>query len=141
MRLHPHINFGGQCQAAFQFYEQCLGGKIVTMLTWGDSPMAKDVAPEWHQKICHATLTAGASELAGVDDPFDLYQGEPYQRPQGFQMILEVDQPVEAERIFAAMTESGGVKMPLQKTFWAARFGVVVDQFGVTWEINCAQAD
>lgn len=136
MRLHPHINFGGGCEAAFHFYERCLGGKIVTMLTWGDSPMANEVPAEWQAKICHASLTVGASELAGVDDPF-----EKYETPTGFQMLLEVEQPEEAERIFEALAENGTVKMPLRETFWAARFGALVDQFGVAWEVNCVPVE
>jgi PhnB protein len=135
MRLNPHISFGGQCEAAFHFYERCLGGKIVTMLTWGNSPMATEVPPEWHEKICHATLTVGASELAGADAP-----PEQYERLRGFQVLLGIDDPVDAERIFQALAQNGTVQMPMQKTFWATRFGVLIDQFGVPWEINCEQA-
>ncbi len=102
MKIYPHINFGGECEAAFHFYEQCLGGKIGTMLTWGNSPMAKDTPPEWHSKICHASLTAGESELAGVDDPFEVY--EP---PKGFQIVLEIKQSGDSERIFQALAEKG----------------------------------
>jgi PhnB protein len=135
MRLNPHISFGGQCEAAFHFYERCLGGKIVTMLTWGDSPMATEVPPEWHEKICHATLTIGANVLMGADVP-----PAQYERPKGFQVLLGIDDPVDAERIFQALADNGTVQMPMQKTFWAARFGVLIDQFGVPWEINCEQA-
>jgi PhnB protein len=134
MTLNPHISFGGQCEAAFHFYERCLGGKIVTMLTWGNSPMATEVRPEWRGKICHATLTVGANVLMGADVP-----PEQYERPRGFQVLLGIDDPVDAERIFQALADNGTVKMPMQKTFWAARFGVLIDQFGVPWEINCEQ--
>jgi len=134
MTLNPHISFGGQCEAALTFYERCFGGKIVYMLTWGDSPMAKEVPPEWHKKIYHATLAIGANELAGGDLP----PGQ-YERPAGFQILLGIDDPEEAERIFRALADNGTVKMPLQKTFWAARFGVLVDQFGVPWGVNCGE--
>jgi PhnB protein len=134
MTLDLHISFGGQCEAAFNFYERCLGGKIETMLTWGNSPMANEMPPEWHAKICHATLTVGGSALAGADVP-----PEQYVRPVGFQVLLGIDDPADAERIFQALADNGTVKMPLQKTFWAARFGALIDQFGVPWEINCAQ--
>jgi len=133
MKLYPHINFGGQCADAFRFYEQSLGGKIVTLLTWGDSPMASQIPAEWHDKICHASLTMGDAELAGVDEP-----SEPYERPKGFQVILDVDEAIDAERIFNALANGGAVKMPLTKTFWAERYGILVDQFGVGWEINCS---
>ena len=94
--------------------------------------MANDVPPEWHEKICHATLTTGANELAGVDDPF-----EQYEPPRGFQILLEINDAEEAERIFQSLAENGTVKMPLQQTFWATRYGILVDPFGVRWEINC----
>jgi PhnB protein len=132
MKLYPHVNFAGQCEAAFRFYESCLDGKIVTMLTWGESPMASQVPAEWHNKICHATLTAGTSELAGSDSDAGA------ERPTGFQILLEIEDAGEAERVFQALSENGCVKMAMQKTFWALRFGVLVDQFGIAWEINCA---
>lgn len=135
MTLNPHISFGGQCEAAFNFYERCLGGKILTMLRWGSSPMAKEVPPEWHEKICHATLSVGANVLAGAD-----VLAEQYERPSGFQVLLGIDDPEDAERIFHALADNGTVRMPMQETFWSARFGVLVDQFGVPWEINSEQA-
>jgi PhnB protein len=135
MKLNPHLSFDGECEAAFKFYQRCFGGEIVTMLTWGNSPMAREVPPEWHQKICHATLTFGANALMGTDVPPDQYE-----RPVGFQVLLGIDDPADAERIFHALAENGTVQMPLQKTFWAARFGVVTDPFAVPWEINCEQA-
>ena len=134
MKLNTHINFGGQCEAAFRFYERCFSGKIVTMLKWGDSPMANEVPPEWSDKICHATLTIEGSELAGADVP-----PEQYEDPRGFQVLLGIDIPEDAERVFNELAEHGLVKMPLQKTFWAVRYGIVVDRFGVPWEVNCDQ--
>ena len=135
MKLNPHLSFGGQCEAAFQFYERCFGGKILTMLTYGNSPMAEQVPPEWRGKILHATLTVGDNVLMGADA-----LPEQYEQPKGFQVLLGIDDPVDAERIFQALAENGTVQMPLQKTFWAVRFGVLVDQFGVPWGINCEQA-
>ena len=132
MTLNPYISFGGECETAFRFYEQCLGGTIVTMLTWGGSPMATEVSPEWREKIAHATLTVGAAVLAGADVTPDKYQ-----RPAGFQVLLGIDDVGEAERIFQALSENGTVHMAMAKTFWAERFGVVTDRFGVPWSINC----
>lgn len=132
MKTSIHLTFNGQCEAAFQFYERCLGGKIVLMLTYGDSPMAPDTPPEWHGKIVHATLVAGETSLAGSDFlPID------YEPPKGFFVLLDLDDSREAERIFHALSQNGHIRMPLQKTFWASRFGVLVDQFGIPWEINC----
>jgi len=135
MRLNPHLAFGGQCEAAFKFYERCLGGKIVTMLTYGKSPMAEQVPPRWREKILHATLAVGDNVLMG-GDPVP----EQYEQPKGFAVLLGIDDPVDAERIFHALAENGTVQMPLQKTFWSVRFGALVDQFGIPWSINCEQA-
>ncbi len=135
MKLNPHLAFGGQCEAAFHFYERSLGGKIVTMLTYGNSPMAEQVPLEWRGKIVHATLTVGNSVLMGAD-----VLPERHEQPKGFHLVLAIDDPVDAERVFQNLSEDGSVQMPLQKTFWAVRFGVVVDQFGISWEINCEQA-
>jgi PhnB protein len=134
MKLHPHLIFAGECEAAFQFYERCLGAEIVTMLPYGNSPMAEQVPPEWRGKIVHATLRIGDDTVMGVDA-----LPEQYEKPKGFQMLLDVDDPLDAERIFHALSENGAVPMPLQETFWAGRFGVLVDRFGIPWEINCGQ--
>lgn len=134
MALTPQINlaFKGQCEAAFRFYQQHLNGTIAFMLAWGDSPMAGDAPPGWDAKICHATLRIGDTVITGSDVPPDRYE-----QPRGFEILLAMNDPVEAERVFAALAEGGTIKMPLQETFWASRFGVLVDQFGIPWSINC----
>jgi len=93
MKLNPHLSFGGQCEDAFQFYERCFGGKILTMLTYGNSPMAEQVPPEWRGKIVHATLTVGDSVLMGAD-----VLPEQYEKPTGFQLLIGTADPVDAER-------------------------------------------
>ena len=113
MRLTPNLSLGGQCEAAFKFYERCFGGKIVFMLTYGKSPMAEQVPPKWREKILHATLTVGDNVLMGSDPVL-----ERYEQPKGFAVLLGIDDPVDAERIFHALAENGTVQMPLQKTFW-----------------------
>jgi len=134
MKLSPHLSFNGECEAAFRFYERCFGGDIVTMLAYGNSPMAEQAPPEWKGKILHATLNFGDNVLAGSDS----LPGQ-YERPKGFQVLLGIDDQVEAERIFNALAENGTVLMPIQQTFWALRFGVLVDRFGIPWEVNCEQ--
>ena len=134
MKLNPHLSFGGQCEAAVRFYEQILGGQIVTMLKYGDSPMADPAKPEMRDKILHATMKLGESTLVGAD----VEPGQ-YTPPKGFHLLLGIADPAEAERVFHALAENGKVIMPIQKTFWALRFGVLVDRFGVPWEINCEQ--
>jgi PhnB protein len=131
MKLHPHINFGGRCEDAFHFYAATIGTTLGTMLTWGDSPMSPQVPAEWHGKICHASMSVGDCELAGVDDPF-----EQYEPPKGFQLVLEVDEPDEAERIFSTLAQNGRVILAMQSTFWSGIYGIVLDQFGLRWEIQ-----
>lgn len=134
MQLNPNLNFNGQCEAAFKFYEQCLGGKIQTMMTWGDSPMADQVPAEWRHKIIHVTLIVGEAALLGCD-----VSPEGYEEPKGFSVTVQIDDPADAQRIFQALSEEGTVTMPLQQTFWAARFGMCVDRFGIPWMVNCGQ--
>jgi len=134
MQMNPHLAFNDQCEAAFRFYEKCLGGKITFMMTYGDSPMAGKVSADWSKKILHATFAVGDQRLTGADAP-----GEAYKKPQGFSVALNVGAAAEAERIFHALAENGTVQMPLQETFWAIRFGMVTDCFGIPWMINCGQ--
>ena len=134
MHLSTYLNFNGQCEAAFKFYERCLGGKIQMMMTYGESPMAGQVTPESRNKIMHVTLAVGDGVLMGCDAP-----PQQYENPQGFFVNIAIDSPSEAERLFQALSENGTVRMPLQQTFWAARFGMLVDRFGTPWMINCGQ--
>jgi PhnB protein len=135
MQLNPYLTFNGQCEEAFKFYQQSLGGNIQTMMTYGDSPMADQVPSEWRDKIIHATLIAGGTALMGADATPDRYEN-----PRGFSVTIQINDPPEAERIFRALSENGTVTLPIQQTFWAARFGMVVDRFGIPWMVNCGQA-
>jgi PhnB protein len=135
MKLSPRLSFNGQCREAIDFYERCLGGKIQFVLTYGDSPMAEQVPPAWREKILHATLAIGPSILYAADAP-----PEKYLAPSGFQLTIGAADAAEAERIFGELSVGGTVQMPLQKTFWSIRFGVLVDRFGIPWEVNCQQA-
>ena len=135
MQLNPYLTFNGQCEAAFKFYEKCLGGKIEAMLTHEGTPAEQGVPTEWRKKILHARLTVGDQELMASDAP-----PERYEKPQGFSVSLNVNTPAEAERIFHALAENGKVQMPLAQTFWAIRFGMCVDRFGIPWMVNCEKA-
>jgi PhnB protein len=134
MKITPQISvgFNGQCEAAFRLYAQALNGTIAFMVTWGNSPAAADAPPGWNAKIYHATLKLGDFAISGGDVPPDRYE-----RPSGFEVVLQMDDAVAAERVFRALAENGTIAMPLQETFWAGRFGVLVDQFGIRWSINC----
>jgi PhnB protein len=132
MQLNPYLTFNGQCETAFKFYERSLGGKIEAMLPHAGTPVEQHVPAEWRSKILHARLIVGDQALMGSDAP-----PERYEQPKGFSVSLQTKDPAEAERIFSALATNGTVRMPLQKTFWAARFGMLVDQFGIPWMINC----
>ena len=135
IKLNPHLAFNGQCEAAFEFYEKCLGGQIVMMLRYGDSPMAEQMPPGGRQKILHATFALGDQVLLTGADALQ----EQYQKPQGFSVLLHVGDAADADRIFSTLAENGLVQMPVQETFWALRFGMLVDQFGTPWMINCGR--
>ena len=132
MQLNTHLNFNGQCETAFRFYEQCFGAKIETMMRYAGTPMEKHVPPEWHDKVLHARLTGAGVSLMGADSPPGRYE-----KPAGFTVALHFKDQAEAERIFEALSDDGTVQMALQKTFWASRFGMLTDRFGIPWMINC----
>jgi PhnB protein len=134
MQLSPYLNFNGQCEAAFKFYERVLGGKIEAMITYAGTPAEEHAPPELRNKILHARLIVGGDALMGSDAPPDRYDA-----PKGFSVSLQIDDPADAERIFHALTENGIVQMPIQQTFWADRFGMLVDQFGIAWMVNCGK--
>ena len=136
MKFNPYLTFNGDCEAAFKFYETCLNGKIVMMMTYGDSPMAKQMPPDWGKKIIHATFSVGDQILGGADS----FPGQ-YQKPQGFSVALNIDTAAEADRVFSKLAEQGTVQMPIQETFWALRFGMLIDRFGTPWMINCGKPD
>ena len=135
MQTSTYLLFNGQCETAFQFYAKALNAKIRAMITHAGTPAEIHVAPEWRDKIMHACLEVGNTLLMGSDAPLEHYTGS-----NGFSVQLEVESPTDAERIFGALSENGTVRMPIQKTFWAESFGMLVDQFGIPWMVNCAAA-
>ena len=136
MQLNPHLHFDGQCEAAFRFYQQVFGGEIATMLTYAQSPMADQVPERWRSKILHASLNIDGATLTGADD----HPGT-YRTLQGFAVTIGVEDPAEAERIFHALADGGTVQMGLAETFWAIRFGMLVDRYSVPWMINCGKGE
>lgn len=135
MQINAYLSFDGQCEAAFQFYEQLLGGKIEAMIPHAGTPAEQHTPPEWRDKIMHARLTVGTNVLMGSDAP----PGHYHEASKGYSVSIGLDDPQEAERIFQALAEGGTVRMPLQTTFWAARFGMLADRFGIPWMINCEE--
>jgi PhnB protein len=135
MGLSVHLTYAGNCEAAFEFYRRCFAGVLETTMTlrrYADSAMATQVPADWQTKLVHASLSINEATIAGTDLLF-----ADYVAPKGFFILLDIKQPLDAERVFAALGTHGTISMPIQKTFWAERFGVLVDQFGIPWEINC----
>ena len=135
MQMNPYLYFDGNCEEAFKFYERVLGAKITNMMTHEGTPAAEHVSAEWRSKIIHARLTIGDQVLMASDAPPGSFQ-----KQAGFSISLGTTDPAEAERIYHALAENGKETMPIAETFWAARFGMLVDRFGIPWMINCEKA-
>ena len=132
MHINPYLMFHGQCEEAFRLYERVTGGKIVAMLTHEGTPAAGSVPPEWQKKIIHARLQIGQEFLMGSDAPPDHQKVS-----QGYSVTLRVDTPEEAERIYNGLSEGGTIHMPLDQTFFAKKFGMFADRFGIPWMVIC----
>lgn len=132
MRAVPYLNFDGQCAEAFGLYERVLGGKA-ELLYMSDTPMAGEMGSEWEGRVMHARLESGDLLLMASDSPPGRHQPA-----QAMWVSLHVGSTGEAERIFAALSEGGTVTMPLEKTFWSERFGMLVDRYGIPWMVNTA---
>ena len=132
MQMTTYLSFNGQCEAAFNFYEQCLGAQLGAIFRYAGSPFADQVPADWQDKVMHGSLTVGGQVLMGGD----VAPGR-YEEPKGFSLSLQLKGSTEAERVFQELSKDGRVMMPLEKTLWAERFGMVVDRFGIPWLINC----
>ena len=136
MQMTTYLSFKGECEAAFKFYEQCLDGQLGVIFRYAGSPLADQVPADWQDKVMHGSFTFGNQVLMGGDVAPDRYE-----QPKGFSLSLQIQSAADAERIFDELAKGGTVMMPLEKTFWAARFGMVVDRFGIPWLINCEASD
>lgn len=132
MQMNPYLCFDGRCEAALTFYARCLGGELGAIFRYTGSPFADRVPPEWGDKVMHGSVTFRGQMLAGADVAPGAYEA-----PKGVSLSLQLKDTAEAERIFRELSEDGKVGTPLAKTFWAERFGTVVDRFGVPWMVNC----
>lgn len=132
MDVNPYLNFNGNCEAAFKFYEQHLGGKIEALHTFAGSPMENQLPPESRNKVMHIRMKVGTTVLMGSDAP-----GGRYQPPQGFFVSLNVEDVAEADKVYEALSANGTILMPIQQTFWAKRFAMFTDSFGIPWMLNC----
>ena len=135
MKTTPYLTFPGTCAEAFAFYATVLNGRIEAIFPHRGTPAAEHVPADWLDKRMHAHLRYRGGDPMGSDKP------PPHYKPtQGLWVSLHVDSATEAERVFSALSDGGEVRMPLEKTFWAERFGMTVDRFGTPWMVNCAPA-
>lgn len=132
MKLNPYLSFNGQCKQAFEFYAKCLRGEIVMMLTNGELPAQDQMQGTAPELIMHGRLIIGDQVLMASDAPSNCYNGT-----KGMTVAINVDTPAEAERIFKELSDGAEITMPMQQTFWAHRFGMLTDRFGIPWMINC----
>ncbi len=137
MQINPYLHFDGDCAEAFKFYAELLGGEIETMMPFRGSPMPDNMPADWQDKVMHAAIKApDGFALLGTDAPPAYFK-----TPQGFSVTLTVDTPAEAERIYKALADRAqAVSMELQKTFFAEKFAMLTDRFGIPWVINCPAA-
>jgi len=133
MKINAYLSFDGNCREAFAYYQKHLGGEILMMLTNGESPMADEMPADMKDKVMHARMVINGDQVLMGGDA---NTGQ-YEQMTGVMMAVNIDDESEAERIFSALADGGRVVMPLGETFWAKRFGMTYDQFGVSWMINC----
>jgi PhnB protein len=132
---HPiaYLGFDGNCAEAMRFYERALGGKLEALMTNGASPMAAHCPPESHDRIMHARLALpGGGVLMAGDCPGNAA----YEGIKGVALTLNYDTVAEAEQRFAALAAGGKITMPMQPTFWAKTWGMLVDRYGTPWIVN-----
>jgi PhnB protein len=134
MQITASLNFNGDCAEAFRFYAEVFRAKIEQMMTDKDIPAGVTMpnVELWKDKVLHVLLRGDGFEIAGSDTPSAYYQ-----KPQGLAVSIGVTDPGEAERLFKARSEKGSVRMPLENTFWAQKYGMCTDRFGIPWMINC----
>ena len=133
MQVQPYLFFDGRCEEAIEFYKKALGAKIEMMMRFKESPEPPppDMCPPGSEdKIMHSALRIGDTTVMASDGRA---QGKP--KFEGFALSINAKDEAEADRTFAALAEGGKVQMPLEKTFFAKRFGMVADRFGVGWMI------
>lgn len=133
---NPYLNFNGNCRAAIETYASILGAEIMAIMPHSEMPDPSQVPAEWHDLIMHACLKIGDTFLMASDSP-----PEHFQEAAGLSVSLQIDDPTEADRVYAALAEEGSITMPIEETFWALRFGMLVDRFGTPWMINCPQPE
>jgi PhnB protein len=127
MKLYTQLNFGGNCEEALRFYEKHLGGKIITIMNQSEAPGAPKGAGK---AIIHARMDIGDTVLIANDVP-----GTVFQKMRSVYLYISVTSDTEADRIHTVLADGGEIYMPMQETFYATRFSMLRDRFGVSWTI------
>ena len=127
MRLDTYVNYAGNCEEAFRFYETHLGAKVIALMRHGQMPNP-NIPKEWHDKVQHAQLKVGDSILMGADVPSALPMRSAY-------VSLTIDDLADTERIYNALAEQGEIFMKMEEMFFAKRFAMLRDRFGTSWMI------
>jgi PhnB protein len=128
VQLTTYLNYGGNCEEAFRFYEKHLGGKITMLMHHGEQPAAPNAASDSIRGVLHARMELGGTELLGADMPPDRFQPM-----RSAYLTLTLDSDQEADRVFALLSDGGQIFMPMQDTFYASRFAMLRDRFGTSW--------
>jgi PhnB protein len=136
MQVNPYLFYDGNCEEALKYYQKVLGARIEAMLPFGEAPPEMQVAPEHKNRIMHARVTIDGEVLMASD----AHPGG-FNKPQGFAVSLQVEDPADAERRFKALADGGSINMPFGKTFFSKGFGMCVDKFGIPWMVNCPLED
>ena len=130
--VQPYLFFGGRCEEAIEFYRTALGAEVQMLMRFKESPEPHPgLAPGMEDKVMHASFRIGETTLMASDGRCE---GAP--KFDGFSLSIVVPDEAEADRVFAALGEGGKVEMPLMKTFWAPKFGMLEDRFGVGWMVS-----
>lgn len=130
MKLTPYIHFQGNAEEAINFYADALGGSVIAINRYGDSPMAAD--EDYRNKVLHGRLQFGDNVIMISD----VFKGQNLSTGGNIQLSIELTEEGQIDSIFAKMSEGGTITMELQDTFWGARFGMLKDKFGVSWMFN-----
>ncbi len=133
MKINPYLFFDGNCKKAFAFYEQAIDARIEDMMSWRDGPMADDMPAEMLDRVMHASLLLGEERIMASDET----PPENFKPMNGIRVVINANSAEDAERFFANLSEGGEINMPMEETFWAKRFGMLTDRFGVPWMVNC----
>lgn len=134
MHVQPYLFFDGRCEEAIDFYKQAVGAKVEMIMRWQDSPDKSMCTPENAQKVMHAQFNIGDTVVLGSDGR---NTGNP--KFEGFALALSGKDEAEVDRLFGALSEGGKVTMPLTKTFFSPKFGMLSDKFGVNWMLLVAK--